>query len=186
MSESDYTDLVKAMYHSGSESSDADLILAKINHIIDTELSNQNTELQINSKMTRDDIERARRNLKKNQKLRMITFDRFLNILLDFSLLQHEKFLHKFVDLFNSIDTDRDGILDEDQMIKLIERLNIVESEEHINTILAKVDPNNNKLITFSDTVQVFTDTEVVIEAEDNGVDKAFTVNVIEKLNNLE
>lgn len=71
-------------------------------------------------------------------------------------------------------------------MIKLIERLNIVESEEHVNTILSKVDPNNNKLITFSDCVQVFTDTEVVIEAEDNGIDKAFTVNVIEKLNNLE
>mmetsp|Transcript_43493 Transcript_43493/g.36419 ORF Transcript_43493/g.36419 Transcript_43493/m.36419 type:complete len:137 (-) Transcript_43493:144-554(-) len=136
--------------------------------------------------MTRDDIDRARKNLKKNQKLRMISFDRFLNILLDFSLLQHEKFLSKFVSLFNSIDVDRDGILDEEQMIKLIESLNIVESEEHINAILSKVDPNNNKLITFSDCIQVFTDTEVVIEAEDNGVDKSFTVNVIEKLNNLE
>lgn len=141
------------MYHSGTENSDADLILAKVNHIIDSELSNQSQDIQINSKMTRDDIERARRNMKKNLKLRMINFDKFLNILLDFSLLQHEKFLKKFVDLFNSIDYDRDGILDEDQMIKLIERLNIVESEEHINTILSKVDPNNNKLITFSDCV---------------------------------
>jgi len=57
------------MYHSGAESSDADLILAKINHIIDTELANTNTELTINSKMTRDEIERARRNLKKIRNL---------------------------------------------------------------------------------------------------------------------
>lgn len=104
MNEQDYTDLIKAMYHSGTESSDADLILAKVNQIIDSELNNQNQELQINSKMTRDDIERARRNMKKNMKLRMINFDKFLNILLDFSLLQHEKFLKKFVDLFNAID----------------------------------------------------------------------------------
>lgn len=134
--------------------------------------------------MTRKDIELQRKKLKKVQKY--LPFERFLKVLLDFSLLSHEKFLKKFVDLFVSIDRNKDGILDEQEMVDLVKKLKIVEDEEQIETILSKADPNNNKIITFSDCVQVFTETEVVIEGEEEGVNKTFTMNVIEKLNNLE
>jgi len=137
-----------------------------------------------NSKMTRKDIELQRKRLKKV--IRYIPFERFFKVLLDFSLLSHEKFLQRFVDLFHSVDQNRDGILDEAEMVELVKRLKIVEDEEQIETILNKADPNNNKIVTFSDCVQVFTETEVVIEGEEEGVNKTFTMNVIEKLNNLE
>eukprot|EP00341_Mesodinium_pulex_P007853 CAMPEP_0116921426 /NCGR_PEP_ID=MMETSP0467-20121206/21622_1 /TAXON_ID=283647 /ORGANISM="Mesodinium pulex, Strain SPMC105" /LENGTH=64 /DNA_ID=CAMNT_0004599489 /DNA_START=1792 /DNA_END=1986 /DNA_ORIENTATION=- len=64
--------------------------------------------------------------------------------------------------------------------------MEIVDDEQQIEIILNKADPNNNKMITFSDCVQVFTDTEVEIEGEENGEKRIITMNVIEKINNLE
>jgi len=90
------------------------------------------------------------------------------------------------VDLFNEIDGNCDGMLDEEEMVQLINRLKIVDSDEQIDVILSKADPNNNKIITFSDCVQVFTETEVLIEGEEDGTGTTFTMNVIEKLNNIE
>eukprot|EP00341_Mesodinium_pulex_P015591 CAMPEP_0116994102 /NCGR_PEP_ID=MMETSP0467-20121206/67901_1 /TAXON_ID=283647 /ORGANISM="Mesodinium pulex, Strain SPMC105" /LENGTH=134 /DNA_ID=CAMNT_0004692047 /DNA_START=1210 /DNA_END=1614 /DNA_ORIENTATION=- len=134
--------------------------------------------------MTRRDIEQAP--LASEESGKEIPFDRFLKVLLDFSLLSHEKFLKKFVDLFNEIDGNCDGMLDEEEMVQLINRLKIVDSDEQIDVILSKADPNNNKIITFSDCVQVFTETEVLIEGEEDGTGTTFTMNVIEKLNNIE
>lgn len=182
ITESEYTNIVNSMYRNDGEVNDSEVILHKINQIVEDEEHPE--EIVPNTKMTRKDIEILKNKMKKIPKL--ISFEKFLKILLDFSLMSHEKFLKKFVDLFNSIDQNKDGILDENETIDLVKKLKIVETEDQIHKILAKADPNNNKIVTFSDCVQVFTETEVVIEGEEDGVAKSFTMNVIEKLNNLD
>ena len=44
----------------------------------------------------------------------------FLKCVLDFQLKEHEKFLAYFVQLFKKADSDRDGILDENQFRNLM------------------------------------------------------------------
>jgi len=181
--ETEWIEIVNAMYRNDAEVNDCEAILTKINQIIDEEYAHPEVFVP-NSKMTRKDIEQTKKKLQKV--VRYIPFERFFKILLDFSLLSHEKFLKRFVELFQRVDKNRDGNLDEQEMIELVKLMKIVDDEDQIHTILNKADPNNNKIVTFSDCVQVFTETEVVIEGEEDGVNKTFTMNVIEKLNNLE
>ena len=73
---------------------------------------------------------------------------------MDFQLQEHERFLHKFTDLFKQIDQDSDGILSESEFRTLIQMMNVVEMHE-IDTLLAKVDPNNNQKMTYSEIVHL-------------------------------
>lgn len=139
----------------------------------------------IMSKLSRKEQDELKRRQESDSN-RTIPFARLLKVLLDFSLMSHERFLRKFVKSFEAEDADRDGILSEEQFVNLVRDINIVESDEQVQIILNKADPNNNKLITFSDCVQVFTDTEVEIEGDEDGTKRIITMNVIEKINNLE
>ena len=52
------------------------------------------------------------------------------------------------------MDEDEDGILDEDQFRRLIETMQVVDSQE-IDTLLTKVDPFNNQKMTYSEIVHL-------------------------------
>ncbi len=75
-------------------------------------------------------------------------------MILDFQLSEHEKFLQAFTNLFKSLDTDSNGILNEEEFRELLRRVNNLttsmpdDSEdlsEHIETLLNRIDPHNNK-----------------------------------------
>jgi Ca2+-binding EF-hand superfamily protein len=49
-----------------------------------------------------------------------LKFGVFLKCVLDFQLKEHEKFLGFFVNMFKRVDTDRDGILNENEFRNLM------------------------------------------------------------------
>jgi len=79
----------------------------------------------------------------------------FKKIILDFQLQEHERFLIKFTDLFKSVDRDQDGVISEVQFKEMLRLMNVLDTEEEIEKLLAQVDPFNNKKMTYSEVVLV-------------------------------
>ena len=86
-------------------------------------------------------------------KLGKIKFTHFLHHLLTFQLAGHRSFLSKFYDTFQIYDTDKNGVLDEDQMRMLIRDVDSSKTDSQISAILQDVDPYNNQNITYSECV---------------------------------
>ena len=86
-------------------------------------------------------------------KLGKIKFTHFLHHLLTFQLAGHRSFLSKFYDTFQIYDTDKNGVLDEDQMRMLIRDVDSSKTDSQIDAILQDVDPYNNQNITYSECV---------------------------------
>ena len=76
-------------------------------------------------------------------------------ILLDFQLHVHRKFLEPFVSLFRQLDTMHSGLLSYDQFARLVATLNPRRSDEEIRAFLARADPFQHRLVSFSDCVVV-------------------------------
>ena len=84
-----------------------------------------------------------------------LQYSDFKKIILDFQLQEHERFLIKFTNLFKSVDNDQDGVISEVQFKDLLRMMNILQTEEDIEQLLAQVDPFNNKKMTYSEVVLV-------------------------------
>jgi len=83
--------------------------------------------------------------------------------------MQHEKYLYRFVTLFKLDDSDKDGIINEDQFRHLIRAMkiippNLADSEENlereIEKLLVLIDPHKTQQVTFSELVAFLTITE--------------------------
>lgn len=84
--------------------------------------------------------------------------------------MQHEKYLSRFVTLFKSSDTNKDGIINDEQFKYLIKEMkiipqNISENEEKLDEEIEKkflvlIDPHKTQQITFSELVTFLTLTE--------------------------
>lgn len=67
-----------------------------------------------------------------------------MKIILDFQLLEHEKFLSSFTSIFKEIDTDNNGILNEEEFRELLQRMTVIhqsEEIEQIENLLNIIDP---------------------------------------------
>ncbi len=78
--------------------------------------------------------------------------------MLDYQIKTREKYLKNFVFLFKKCDYDNNGIINEEEFIHLIEltgnyRLTVQENSMRLLNI---IDPFNNKQITFSECVSLF------------------------------
>lgn len=82
-----------------------------------------------------------------------LLYSDFKKVILDFQLQEHERFLIKFTNLFKSVDRDQDGIISEIQFQELLRMMNVLEDESEIESLLAQVDPDNNKKMTYSEVV---------------------------------
>lgn len=98
-----------------------------------------------------------------------VAFQDLLYCICDFQMLQHEKYLYRFVSLFKSADLDKDGIINEDQFRYLIREMKIIpptvatseeKLEEEIDRLLMMLDPHKTQQITFSELVTFLTLTE--------------------------
>ena len=81
-------------------------------------------------------------------------------------MIQHEKYLSRFVSLFKSVDSNRDGIISEDQFKSLIREMKIIpnsdeQGEMDIEKLLIMIDPHKTQQITFSELVTFLTLTEL-------------------------
>ena len=61
----------------------------------------------------------------KTQESVRLAFSEFLLVVLRFQLVNHEAFLSGFVQLFKTVDTDRDGVVNEDGFVQLIRKMKI-------------------------------------------------------------
>jgi Ca2+-binding EF-hand superfamily protein len=96
--------------------------------------------------------------LTKNKEELKISFKEFQKILLDHHIKSKDRYLKNFVMLFKKFDTDNNGIIDENEFINILGSTNVYgdQLEEQTYRLLSIIDPNNNKQITFSECVSLF------------------------------
>jgi Ca2+-binding EF-hand superfamily protein len=74
---------------------------------------------------------------------------------LDFQLSEHEKFLYDFTQLFKQVDSDRNGIINEDEFRDLLSQMKVLHKDEELIVLLQIVDPYNNQKMTYSEIVHL-------------------------------
>ena len=151
--------ILEKMYEAG----DAEVLQERIGELIDqrTRQTDQDNpfESTASKKLTREEMmNQAKTGSKRNAAL---DYKDFKKIILDFQLQEHERFLVKFTNLYKSIDNDQDGVISEVQFKDMIGMMNVLETEEEIEMLLHKVDPFNNKKMTYSEVVLMLS-TEMV------------------------
>mmetsp|Transcript_25802 Transcript_25802/g.39660 ORF Transcript_25802/g.39660 Transcript_25802/m.39660 type:complete len:118 (-) Transcript_25802:388-741(-) len=97
---------------------------------------------------------------------RLLFQEEFMKVVLDFQLQEHEKFLSQFNRLFKQVDTDHNGVIDEEQFRTLILDMNIAiqhpsDTEADIRKLLKIIDPNSNNHMTYSEVVQLLSNSLV-------------------------
>ena len=91
-----------------------------------------NTEINFYNKMTRSE----KYNMLFLPENKNIMFSDFLRIVLNSHIRFRDRQLKNFVKLFQSVDTDRDGIINEEEFSGLIQKMNIFKENEIENKIL--------------------------------------------------
>ena len=95
----------------------------------------------------------------KEREYNSIQYDYLIDICLEYQIKLHIKYLKPFIKLFQSIDTDRDGVLDEEQFVLLIKNMNLFNESNIVQVIeqfLNILDPYGYKRIIFTDIVDLF------------------------------
>jgi len=91
--------------------------------------------------------------------------------------------LRNFVYLFKTVDTDSNGLLNEDEFINLLAMMNIYSEkyfDENANRLLNQSDPFNNKQITFSECVTLFSN-EILMDSDEQG--NKVKLSLLDKVN---
>jgi hypothetical protein len=111
-----------------------------------------------------------------------IPYINFIKIVLDNHIRFRDKQLKNFVTLFKSVDTNKDGIINEEEFTDLIEKMNIFKEDEVQNKIfefLEKMDPFDHQKFTFSDCV-IFFSNQYIKDIDSNGNENE--ISVLEKI----
>ena len=85
----------------------------------------------------------------------------------------------KFTNLFKSIDNDQDGVISEIQFKDMIKMMRVYETEDEIKKLLAKIDPFNNKKMTYSEVV--FTLSQEMVPRIPDSTNPSRRIAVLEK-----
>lgn len=98
-----------------------------------------------------------------------IPFKDFIKILQEFQIKTREKYLRNFVLLFKQFDCDNNGIINEEEFVNLVYQIHYYGDsiKENVVRLLTLIDPYNNKQITFSECVSLFS-TEVIKDEKNN------------------
>ena len=111
-----------------------------------------------------------------------ILYNDFIRIVLNSHIRFRDRQLKNFVKLFQSVDLDRDGILNEEEFRKLVQNMNIFKEEEiegRIFYFLERIDPFDNQKITFSECISFFAG-EYIKENTDNK--NGNEISILEKI----
>lgn len=143
--------------------SDHDIIKKKImEYIIHQNESNQKYIDQNYPKIECGDIKQLSRDEIKMFNSKKIGYNMYYNdftmILLDFQIRLRDKYLLNFIKIFRSVDSNNDGLVDENEFKELIIKFDIFTTEKIDDTfdhLITLVDPFNTKKITFSDCISI-------------------------------
>ena len=130
------------------------------NNKLNTLTFNKNISSPINKKFLNNKLTRSEKYKMlfiKNDK--NIKYDEFIKIVSRCHIRFRDRRLKIFVQLFNNVDTDKDGIINEEEFSELIKGSNIFKKEEiesYIYYYLEKIDPFDFQKITFSQCVTFF------------------------------
>lgn len=104
-------------------------------------------------KMTRKEI----REVKNKGNGMNLLYNDLIEILLQVQMSLRSNYLSKFAKGFRAIDSDDDGIVNQDEFASLIKGFRVYESDEEdsIENLLDKIDPFDTNVITFSDIVDL-------------------------------
>ena len=141
---------------------------------------NMNTISNINSNNKLSRLEKYNMLLISEDK--NILYTDFIKIVLDNHIRFRDKQLKRFVELFKSVDKNKDGSINEDEFTELVQKMNIFKEEEVENKILQfleKIDPYDNQKITFSECVNFFSN-EIIKENDIKGNEKE--IYILEKI----
>ena len=107
-----------------------------------------------------------------------IMYNDFLRIVLNSHIRFRDRQLKNFVQIFQSVDTDRDGVLNEDEFWELMQKTKIFKEEELESKMLfflEKIDPFDEQKITFSECISFFSEE---LFKDDNGNE----ISILEKI----
>ncbi|KAG2393869.1 hypothetical protein C9374_003633 [Naegleria lovaniensis] len=136
LNEDEWVDIIKYMYNK----EDSLTVIIRVNDAI---LEHQKLQMTLGSPTMNKSFEKATR----------VPYKTFLEVLLDFQLESHEKFLSKFVKMFREVDSNKDGILNQHELKQLLTTINPNGTDEEYQNFVSIIDPNNNQQITFSECV---------------------------------
>ena len=134
------------------------ILFEKINNHINNRRNIIMKNNSIKGKLSREEMNKIM--YSKQNECNYVQYDFLIDICLEYQIKSHIKYLKPFLKLFQSIDTDRDGILDEEQFVLLIKNMNIFKEDNIVQIIeefLNSLDPYGYKHIIFSDIVELFT-----------------------------
>ena len=158
-------------------------------NIINTTIGNNNingnnyintiSSVKSKTKLTREEIF----NLNKNKEELNIPYKDFIRIICNHQIKSREKYLKNFVKLFRKVDNDCDGILSEEEFINLLKSIPYCQNkiEEYSFKFLSIIDPFNNKKITFSECVSLFS-MEELEEENKNKNNKNENISLLDKI----
>ena len=150
-------ELIQHIIDAAFDEKGKEIIFNKINKEINNRrniILNNNT---INGKLSREEYNKIIE--QKQIECNSIQYDFLIDICLEYQIRLHIKYLKPFVNLFKSVDSDRDGVLNEEQFVELFRRMNIFEEDilqQMIDEFLNNLDPYGNRRIIFSDIVDLF------------------------------
>ena len=124
-------------------------------------------------------------NLSKLKEELNIQYKDFLRLLCIYQIKSRDKYLKNFVKLFRKFDTDLDGILTENEFIGLINEIPCCKNnaDEYIFKFLSIIDPFNNKKITFSECISLFS-MEIIEDNEQNKIENGENNKEDNQINN--
>ncbi|EAS05426.2 EF hand protein (macronuclear) [Tetrahymena thermophila SB210] len=114
---------------------------------------------------------------KENMERKKILYSSFENVILDFQLKSHEKFLKPFIQQFKQIDTDSDGVINEEEFIILMNHLNLPIPQSDIEKYLKMLDPFTTQTFTFSQIVNLFSEQVIQVENTSMSILQHLSIN---------
>ena len=147
------------------------ILFEKINTHINNKRNIMMKNNSVKGRLTREEMNKIM--FSKQNECNFVQYDFLIDICLEYQIKSHIKYLKPFLKLFQSIDTDRDGVLDEEQFVLLIKNMNIFKEDNSVQVIeefFNNLDPYGYKHIIFSDVVELFT--KMNFEANQSVLDK--------------
>ena len=149
------------------------ILFEKINTHINNKRNIMMKNNSVKGRLTREEMNKIM--FSKQNECNFVQYDFLIDICLEYQIKLHIKYLKPFLKLFQSIDTDRDGVLDEEQFVLLIKSMNIFKEDNIVQVIeefLNNLDPYGYKHIIFSDVVDLFS--KINFEGNQSVLDKSY------------